>query len=240
MFARKLLGSAALFFTLCATGSPASAQNPSDAVARVPELDAFHEVIYKIWHEAYPEKNTAMLGQLLPDVEKGIDKVASAKLPGILREKKAVWDKGVRELQSAGEDYKTAVSSRDEAKMLAAAETLHSRFEMLMRAIRPALTELDDFHSVLYMLYHHYLPQYELEKIRSSVAELKQKMKALDEVEVPASVKDRASDFQAARARLSASVDALQSSLSSNEEKIIKNAVETMHSDYQALNRIFE
>ena len=124
--------------------------------------------------------------------------------------------------------------------MLAAAETLHSRFEMLMRAIRPALTELDDFHSVLYMLYHHYLPQYELEKIRSSAAELKQKMKALDEVEVPASVKDRASDFQAARARLSASVDALQSSLSSNEEKIIKNAVETMHSDYQALNRIFE
>ena len=240
MFARKLLSFAVLFFTLCVTGYWSYAQDPSDAEARVPELEAFHEVIYQIWHKAYPEKNTAMLGQLLPDVEEGIDRVASAKLPGILREKKAAWDKGVQELQSAGENYKAAVSAKDEAKMLAAAETLHSRFEMLMRTIRPALRELEDFHSVLYMLYHHYLPQYDLERIRPSVAELKQKMKALDEVQVPANVKDRAAAFQAARAKLSASVDALQSSLSSNDEKTIRGAVETMHSNYQALSRIFE
>ena len=229
----------ALLFALGAAVISASAQN-ADAVARVQALDDFHEVIFKIWHEAWPEKNIAMLQQLLPEVEKGISEVAAAQLPGILREKKAAWEEGVKRLQSAGEDYRTAVSAKDETKLMAAAETLHSRFEALMRSIRPALKELDDFHSILYMLYHHYLPQYDLEKIRSSVAELKQKMAALNEVQAPARLEDRTSEFQAARAKLSASVDALESSLRTNSEKEIKAAVETMHSNYQMLNGVCE
>ena len=34
------------------------AQVPADAVAEVPELVSFHEVIFKIWHEAWPNKDT--------------------------------------------------------------------------------------------------------------------------------------------------------------------------------------
>lgn len=183
----------ALLSVLGTAAISGSAQNPADAVARVQALDDFHEVIFKIWHEAWPEENTAMLEQLLPEVEKGISEVASAELPGILREKQAVWEEGVKRLQIAGEDYGAAVSAKDEAKLMVAAEVLHSRFEALMRAIRPALKELDDFHSVLYMLYHHYLPEYDPEKIRSSVAELKQKMAALNEVQVPEQLQDKAS-----------------------------------------------
>jgi NADH dehydrogenase/NADH:ubiquinone oxidoreductase subunit G len=229
-----------LLFILSAAAVLEFAQNVTDAVARVPELESFHEVIFKIWHEAYPDKDIALLQQLLPEVEEGISKVAAAKLPGILRGKKAVWEEGIQKLQSAGKDYKAAVSSKDEAKMLAAAEELHSRFAMLRRSIQPALKELDDFHSVLYMLYHHYLPQYDLEKIRLSVGELKQKMTALNAVQVPLRLKDNASEFEAARSKLSASVDALESSLQTNSEEKIKAAVETMHSDYQALNGVFE
>ena len=240
MVAKRFVIFIMLLLALCASGISGYAQDPADAIARVQALDDFHEVIFKIWHEAWPEKNIAMLEQLLPEVEKGISEVASAQLPGILREKKAVWEEGVKLLQSAGEDYKAAVSAKDEAKLLAAAETLHSRFETLMRATRPALKELDDFHSVLYMLYHHYLPQYDLDKIRSSVEELKQKMAALNEAQMPARLKDSASEFQAARTTLSASVDALESSVQSDNEKTIKDAVETMHSNFQAVNRIFE
>ena len=240
MLAKRHVIIIALLFALGTAAIPGFTQNPADAVARVPELEAFHEVIFKIWHEAWPEKNISMLEQLLPEVEEGISEVASAQLPGILREKKAVWEEGVKLLQNAGEEYKAAVSAKDETRLLATAEILHSRFETLMRAIRPALRELDDFHSVLYMLYHHYLPQYDLEKIRSSVAELKQKMAALNAVQVPERLKGNAPEFQAARSRLSASVDALESSLQTNNEEKIKAAVETMHSNYQTLCRVFE
>ncbi len=240
MLAKRHMILIALLFTLGFAATSGLAQNAADAVSRVPELEAFHEVIHKIWHDAYPEKDIALLGQLLPDVEKGIATVAAAKLPGILREKKDVWDEGVQKLQSAGSEYKAALASKDEARMLAATEVLHSRFAGLMRAIRPPMKELDDFHSVLYMLYHHYLPEYDLEKIRSSVSELKQKMAALREAEPPASIKGNASEFQAAREKLSASVDALEASIQTNDEKKIKAAVETMHSNYQALSGVCE
>ena len=40
----------------------------------VPELWEFHDVIYQIWHEAWPEKNTVMLKDLIPEIEAGFAK----------------------------------------------------------------------------------------------------------------------------------------------------------------------
>jgi len=230
---------AALLLMLSASTNFGYAQRPAETVAEVPALDSFHEVIFKIWHEAWPNKDAAMLQQLLPEVEKGIAAVSSAQLPGILRDKKAVWEEGVKKLQSAGADYKTAVSAKDEAKLLAAAEVLHSRFEGLIRAIRPALKELDEFHAVLYMLYHHYLPKNDLENIRKSAAELKQKMAALNNAVLPKRLEAKDNDFQVKRGLLSQSVVALESGVQSTDEKTVKDAVEAVHSNYQALEKIF-
>jgi hypothetical protein len=238
MLLKRCLILAVLTFTIFAAGF--AQQRPADATASVPALDSFHEVIFKIWHEAWPKKDAAMLRQLLPDVEKGISAVASAQLPGILREKKAAWDEGVRKLQNAGSEYKAAAAGNEDPKLLAAAEKLHGQFEALMRTIRPALKELDEFHAVLYMLYHHYLPKYDLQNIKASAAELKQKMAALNSAKMPERLKQKEPEFQAARAKLSASADALEAAIQTNAEQKIKDAVNSVHSDYQALGRVFE
>lgn len=230
---------AVLFAALNITGIAAYSQEPGETDAGVPALSAFHEVIYKIWHEAWPKKNTALLHKLQPDVEKGIAAVASATLPGILRDKKAAWDEGVRNLQAAGADYKAAAAAKDDVKLMAAAEVLHGRFEFLMRTIRPPLAELAAFHEVLYMLYHHYLPKFDRAQIRKSAAELKKKMDALNQAVLPERRKDKDPEFQSKRAQLSQSVAALDSVVQSASEKVIKEAVEKVHSDYQALEHIF-
>jgi hypothetical protein len=219
-------------------GSPV--QKPVDATASVPELTAFHEVIYKIWHEAWPRKDTALLKRLLPDVEKGIAKIASAQLPGILRERKTAWDKGVQDLQIAGLEYKAASNAQDAQKLLAAAELLHSRFEGLMRAVLPSLKELDDFHAVLYMLYHHYLPNHQMAQIKSSAAELGQKMAALDEVRLPERLQDKDYDFRVARGLLAGSVGAFEKSVLSSDETAIRNTIEAVHTNYQKLEKTLE
>ena len=239
MSLKRYLIFSALLFGLCTIGIAQNSQRTAETTARVPELNAFHEVIYQIWHEAWPKKDTALLQRLLPDVETGISKVAAAQLPGILRDKKPLWEEGVRKLQAAGVDYKQAVSSKNDAEMLKAAEILHSRFEALMRAIRPALKELDDFHAVPYMLYHYYLPDFNLDKIRSSATELKQKMEPLNNARLPDSLKDRDHEFQVARDMLSKSVGALESTVRSNDKKAIQDAVEAVHSNYQAVEKIF-
>ncbi len=239
MFRKMAFGCAIIFLSGCAIlwGAP---QKPADATPAVPALESFHEVIFKIWHEAWPSKNVSMLRQLAPEVGKGIDAVASAKLPGILREKQAAWNEGVRKLQSAGSEYQSAVSGKDDAKLLAAAENLHARFEELMRITRPALKELDEFHSALYMLYHHYMPDGDLKNIRLSAAELKGKMAALNAAALPDRFKQRQAEFQNLRMSLSKSVDDLESSVSSNDQKLIKAKVETLHSNFEALLKILE
>jgi hypothetical protein len=222
-------------------GIPAlGAQRPAETVTDVPALNSFHEVIFKIWHEAWPQKNAALLRKLVPEVEKGIASVASAPLPGILRDKKAAWEEGVKKLQDAGAEYKAAAASKSDAPLLAAAEKLHSQFEVLMRTTRPAMKELDEFHAVLYMLYHHYLPQNETAKIKAAAAELKQKMAALNSAALPERMQQKQKEFEAARAGLSKSVDSLQAAVQSNAEKTIKDAVEALHSNYQKLEKLFE
>ncbi len=70
-------------------------QHSSEIDSSVPELFEFHEVIYPIWHTAYPEKDYAMLKEMVPEVNSGAEKIYSAPLPGILRDKKEEWDKEV-------------------------------------------------------------------------------------------------------------------------------------------------
>jgi hypothetical protein len=224
----------------CFSSASVYAQRPAEATAEVPALDFFHEVIFKIWHEAWPQKNTSMLRQLAPDVKKGIASVVSAPLPGILRDKKAAWDEGVKKLQAAGSEYEAAAQSKDDSRLMAAAEKLHSQFEALMRVTRPAMKEIDAFHAVLYMLYHHYLPQNDRDKIQASALELKQKMTALNSAALPARLKEKQKEFTEARAALSKSVDGLQSAVQSKAEKTVKEAIENLHSNYQKLENIFE
>jgi hypothetical protein len=230
---------AALLIVSSSAGFSGFAQEPGETDASVPALNAFHKVIYQIWHEAWPKKDAAMLRQLQPDVENGIASVAAAPLPGILRDKKTAWDKGVKKLKSAGADYKAAAKGKDDAKLLDAAEELHGSFEGLMRAIRPALPELEEFHAVLYMLYHHYLPKYDLENIKKSADEMSQKLDALNKANLPEPLAGKDYDFQVARTMLAQTVTALQSAIRSGNEKDIKEAVEAVHSRYQMLEEIF-
>ncbi len=213
---------------------------PADAIANVPELDSFHEVIFKIWHEAWPSKNVAMLQNLLPEVEKGISEVAAAPLPGILREKKSQWEENIKKLQIVGSEYRAAVTNKDDPNLLAAAEKLHSQYATLARLIRPALKEIDEFHSVLYMLYHYYLPEYDSAKIKSSAVELSQKMILLNSAQLPEHLKSMEAEFVTARAKLSKSVELLETAIATNDRKKIENAVSELHNDYVNLNHLFE
>lgn len=212
----------------------------AETKAEVPALYEFHEVIYKIWHEAWPNKDAALLTQLVSEVEAGVAKVAQAPLPGILRDRKAAWDKGVADLQGIAKEYKEAAAAKENQRLLDAAEKLHSQFERLIRTIRPVTKEIDAFHVVLYRLYHYELPAFDAAKIKTTVGELKEKMTALNASELPERRKNLSEPYKAARAKLSAAVDDLVAKVEGQDEAAIKASIETMHSAYQALEGVFD
>lgn len=208
--------------------------------AEVPELSDFHDVIYKVWHNAWPNKDVNLLVELLPEIEVGSDKIVKAELPGILRDKKQTWQENVSKLQSIVGEYKSSTSPVDTQKLLDAAENLHAQFEKLVRIIRPILKEIEDFHSVLYKLYHYYMPEDNREKIKSSIKGLKEKMNILDKASLPERRKSKEKEFVASRKALSKSVDDLVRSLKKYNQKKVSDKIEIMHSNYQALEKVFE
>jgi hypothetical protein len=223
-----------------AIGQESKDAHEAEVKSQVPALKKLHTQIYQLWHTAWPKKDTTMMVSLCPEIEKGVTEVAAAELPGILREKKAAWKEGVTQLQTITGQYKSALAGAEIQPKLDAAERLHAQYEKLMRIIRPAMKEVDAFHQVLYMIYHYYLPEHQTEKLAAAVTELSAKMDTLDRATLPERLQGKEASFKAARTKLSASVAYLKGVMTSKDEKKIQDAVRRMHSDYEALDRVFE
>jgi len=208
---------------------------------QVPELEDFHEVIYQIWHEAWPEKNKDMLQSLIPQIEEGYIKLAAAELPGILRDKADKWKAGIKQMGAIIDTYKQEAGKQELQPLLDAAEALHTQFEQLVRLIRPLSKEVDLFHQELYKIYHYYMPDYDYEKIKNAVPNLRELADNLKNAKLPGRLKDKDEAFKKAVENLQHKVGDLAAIVEQgNDKPKIENAIENMHTAYQDLECVFE
>jgi hypothetical protein len=235
----RLLSAAALVPAL-AFGAIALAGTPQDTATTVPALDAFHEVIMPMWHTAYPNKDYAALRGVAKDVEAGIAKIAAAKLPGMLREKEAAWAKGLANLTAAGSAYTKAASGGDKAALLAAAEKLHSAYEAQVQVIRPVVPEMDEFHKVLYVVQHTYVPARNWAAVCAASGDLQAKAESLAAATLSKRAAAQADEFKQASGALVADAKALVAACTGDQPAAIEKATDTLHSGYEALGKIFE
>ena len=208
--------------------------------AAVPELGELHEVIYPLWHTAYPEKDYALIKELLPQAESLTAKLDAAKLPGILRDKQESWDQGKEFLKSALNNLKKAAESDDKEEMLKQLEAFHMGFERLVRTIRPMVPELEAFHQELYKLYHYHAPNYNLEEIRADVKAMQDKLPPLKQVQLPSRLSKRQSDFNNAVQELEKAVNGLAEAVKKKKKEMILESVEKVHTAYQKTERVFD
>jgi hypothetical protein len=206
----------------------------------VPELSAFHEVIYPIWHTAYPDKDIALLKSLVGQVDELAAKVFAAKLPGILRDKQAKWDAGLAEFRKSVEAYDAAAKGSDDKALLDAAELLHAKYEALVRTIRPVLAEMDAFHKVLYVVYHTDLPAKNWEAVRAAAPDLKAKAEAITKAKLSARLEPKAAAFAKASGDLVQAAEVLAGLGAKADGAAVEQAVQKLHSRYQDLEKIFD
>ncbi len=216
-------------------------QKPPEMTSDVPQLSEFHEVIYQIWHEAWPQKNTEMLKGLITEIDSGYARLSKAKLSPMLHEKQSKWTEGMTVMGEIIEKYKSAAAANDAEGLLKAAENLHSQYEILVRTIRPALKEMDSFHQELYMLYHYYILEYKFDTIAASAERIVARMDALNKAELPKKHKTRQEQFNKARTDLSTAVDKFNQAIKDKADKeTVLAAVEVVHTNYQKLTAVFE
>lgn len=228
---------AVMLVLAAAAAVPALAQETESAV---PELAAFHEVIYPIWHTAYPAKDIAMLKSLVPQVNELAGKVFAAKLPGILRDKQAKYDAGLAEFRKSVEAYNAAAKGTDDKALLDAAEVMHAKYEMLVRAIRPVLKEMDEFHKALYVVYHKDMPAKDWAAVRSAAPDLKAKADAVTQAKLPARLEAKAEAFAKASGELAKAAGVLAGLAAKADGAAVEQAVLKLHARYQELEKIFD
>lgn len=232
-----------VFLAVSMLGGPAAfaeSVGPYDAQSSVPELIALHEVIAPIWHKAYPARDTQALKNFVPQINELAEKLYKAKLPGILREKKAAWKDGVSGFRKSVKAYNAAAKGTDEEAMLSAAEELHRRYETLVRTIRPVLPEMEAFHKVLYAVYHKDLPAAQWDKIAGQAASLSAGAAAIAQARLPRRYEAKGVEFKGAADSLAKAAYDLEALGASAEGPAVKKAVLNVHARYLALQNLFE
>lgn len=209
--------------------------NPS-----IPALTNFHEVIYPIWHTAYPEKDFDMLKDLRGEVNEKSIEIINAELPGILRDKKIQWENGISEFREAVSNYNSAAENNDGNKLLTAAENLHSAYEKLVRIIKPVTPQIAEFHKTLYLIYHHFLPDNNMEKIKEVSVTLVTQAKEIKNSKLPKKLEDKKKDFESLADNLIQAAVQLEKICSDANTDNLSAAVESVHTNYQQLEAFFE
>ncbi|HEY6907312.1 MAG TPA: hypothetical protein VI230_07560, partial [Ignavibacteriaceae bacterium] len=229
-----------LFAVIAVPSFSQEAIDSTEIIAEVPAVDQFHDVIYPIWHVAYPSKDYAALRSYVDDIDKGAQKIYDAQLPGILQDKQEIWNKGVDEFKVTVEEYKKLAADKDDEMLLKAAENLHSKYESLVRIIHPVLPELDQFHQVLYMIYHKYLPQEDYQQIYLVSDDLVEKSEALTKTKLNTEDAELQKKFDNYTEQLFHSSQKLREQLKSNNYEMVKLGVEDVHRIYQKIESLFE
>jgi hypothetical protein len=205
---------------------------PGEVIPEVPALTAFHEVIFQLWHRAWPEKDAQMMKDLLPQVREGVAAVAEAELPGILRDRRGDWDDGVAALRDALNAYERAAATNNAQGLADAVEALHARFEGLVRITRPAMPELDAYHVELYRIFHYFLPGRDLDSLRTGSARLAARGAGLATLDIPPRFAAIADTLRGEFAVLADRSAALDKAARDGEWPRIESAVGSVHDQY--------
>jgi hypothetical protein len=224
---------------------PAFAQtnvDPTEISSTVKELTDFHDIIYPMWHKAYPAKDYNALKELVPKIKSYMEKINDAKLPGILRDKQSIWKSQLSEFNTSAQNYYAAANGSDNSALLSAAEKLHAGYEKMVRVIRPALKEIDDFHKDLYIVYHKLLPDSKFDEISGMTGTLITKAEVIKNYpheKLTARLGNNVEKYDAAALKLYNSVKSLEKVLKETDKTKKKEAVETMHSAYEEIESLF-
>ncbi|MBE0712281.1 MAG: hypothetical protein IH583_07840 [Candidatus Aminicenantes bacterium] len=99
---------------------------------------------------------------------------------------------------------------------------------------------MDDFHKVLYVVFHKDLPDKKWDNIRAAAPELKAKAEAVTLAKLSTRLEPKAEMFKAAAAELVKAASALAAIDPKAEGGAIEQAVLKLHTRYQDLEKIFD
>lgn len=232
-----------LAFTANIKAFAQTAEQAAEISSTVPELQAFHTVIFPMWHKAYPAKDTAALKSFVPKIKENMEKINKAKLSGILRDKEEQWKSELVKFNAVSENYYKACAGNDETAILKAAENLHRGYEAMNRVVKPFIPEMDSYHQTLYIIYHKLYPKKDYKAISALMDKFVSQAEALTKTpqdKLERRLKDKTPKYYQTSKELYDSTVALKDALDTKGAKEKAAAMEKLHNTYKKLEAVFE
>jgi hypothetical protein len=229
-----------IFSSILAQTQTSPQQAAEMSKPRLEGLKEFHDVVYPVWHSAYPDKDYQLIKDAVPEFKAKMEVINKAELPGFFREKNEDFEKKRETLSKAILDLEEKSKGNDNEALLKATENLHTAYEQLARVFAPRTKELESFHLVLYPLWHEALPNKDFKTIIACAPTLQDKLDTLMKVELSERFKEIAPQFIEKRKALKSSVDELVKACNKKDNKKIEEKLSKMHTAYQNLDGVFE
>jgi len=207
---------------------------------RLEGLREFHEVLHLVWHDAYPNKDYKTIREAVPEFKEKIEIIQKAELPGFFRERKEEFEDKREALAQAVVELEKIAKGNSNQALLEATENLHTAYAQLARVFAPRVKELENFHLVLYPIWHEALPNKDFKAIRASAPVLDEKMDALMKVELSEKFEKIEPQFIEKRIALKASVAELVDACNKKDDKEVEEKLDKMHTSYMELDEVFE
>jgi hypothetical protein len=224
----------------CSGNEKQETVNPQVQKLVIPELQEMHEVIYPMWHKAYPQKDTELLKALYPQLIEHYHQIEKVEIPKEYQDRQHQWSRMLAKMNTSLNDYEQAMSENNKEALLSAARQVHDAYEGLAKVVNPPLPEIDEFHKVLYNVYHIYLPEDRWDDIKASIPKFESTLADINQVELPQWMSDKKDAFDKARQDLTIAVENLAKLKDSNDHSSIKDAVLKVHDAYEKLENVME
>jgi hypothetical protein len=203
-------------------------------------LKEFHKVLFPVWHEFLPNGDYESIRKAVPEFKKSMEIVMKAELPLYYQHVKDDFEEKKERLALSIEKLDSVAQTGDDEKLKEAVENMHSAFEQVARVLAPRMKEIEEFHLVLYPLWHEAMPQKDYQTIKFAIPSLESKMDALMKAQIPEEFTHIEAQIIEKREALGKAVDNLANACRKNKDEEIIDKLTQMHESYRALDGAFE
>jgi hypothetical protein len=200
----------------------------------------FHQVLYPVWHDYFLQGNFQAIRNAIPEFKKATKILTEAELPQFYHNIKDDFEAKRRNLASAVDKMESVAHTGDDKELAKAVEQMHTAFERMARVLAPRIRELEQFHLVLYPLWHQAMPKKDYQAIKAAIPSLEGKMEALMQARLSRRFTGIESQFVEKRQALRLSVENLAEVCRQNQDEKIIDKLSVMHDAYRELDQIFE
>lgn len=218
-------------------------EQPSVAEMKKPGVTGireFHQVLYPVWHDYFPQGDFQAIRNAIPEFKEAMKVLTEAQLPQFYHNVKDDFEAKRKNLALSVEKMDSVAQTDDDKGLAKAVEEMHTAFERMARVLAPRIRELEQFHLVLYPLWHQAMPKKDYQTIKAAVPSLEGKMEALMQARLSRSFTGIESQFVEKRQALGLSVEDLADVCRKGRDEEIIDKLTVIHDAYRELDQVFE